>query len=135
MQILNVCEGWVWGKGMCWGTCGRRHPGLEAGQNLFYRQVCHMHWRGTCHRGAGRCRHMHKEYDSYMEELTNLVGPADAAWDWTIDGPEVPQDELTRLLRASTAINPEAVIDGMLQLVHGDAALEAYLQDVRRSVH
>lgn len=84
-------------------------------------------------RDGKACHHLHLEWQTWEETLTATVGARDAVWDWTVDGPEVPEDELTRLLRASTVVNPAAVIDGMLRLVQGDTRLEAYLTEVRHS--
>lgn len=147
MEALNVCNEWIRGKGGCWGTCGRRHPRWQDRQDLFYNQICHKYLRGRdnpprgCHRGD-RCRHMRLEKESWVSVLTNIVGKADATWDWTKEGEELdapeapaPQDELTRLLSTSAVVNPETVIDGMLQLVRGDGPLERYLVEVRNRIH
>ena len=144
MVALNVCYQWVDGKGKCKGTCGLRHPRFQGRTDLFYNQICHKCMRGKdvpprgCHRGPN-CRHMHFSKESWAQDLANIVGEQDAAWDWLQEGPvalapEVAQDELTRLLRSSAVVHPETVIDGMLQLVHGDNLLERYLQEVRNHV-
>ena len=141
---LNVCHEWVEGKGECLGTCGRRRPRFQGRTDLFYKQVCHKYVRDKdvpprgCHRGPD-CRHMHFSKQSWVQDLTNIVGQQDAAWDWLQErpvalAPEVAQDELTRLLRSSAVVHPETVIDGMRQLVHGDLALERYLLEVQHRV-
>lgn len=144
MVALNVCRQWVDGKGGCLGTCGLRHPRFQGRTDLFYKQVCHKYMRGEdvpprgCHHGPD-CRYMHFSKQSWAQDLTNIVGQQDAAWDWLQEGPvalapEVAQDELTRLLRSSAVVHPETVIDGMRQLVHGDLALERYLLEVQHRV-
>ena len=145
MADLNVCHEWVVGKGRCWGTCGRRHPRFQGTTDLFYNQICHKYLRGGlfpasggCHRGDS-CRHMHCDRKSWVKDITNIVGEEDANWDWLQEGPEAlapeaAQDELTRLLRSSAVVDPETVIDGTLQLVHGDGPLERYLLEVRNRV-
>ena len=82
---------------------------------------------------------MHFSKESWVQDLTNVVGEQDAAWDWLEEGPmalapEAAQDELTRLLRSSAVVRPETVINGTLQLVHGHGLLERYLLEVRNHV-
>ena len=136
MLALNVCEEWAEGRDRCWGNCGRRRPRWQ-GRNtdLFYNQICHHFLRRKCRRGPS-CRHTHVERHCFVADLANLVGEEDAAWDWTMDGPapQAPQDELTRLLRASPVVNAETVIDGTLQLVCGDRDLERYFLEVHGRV-
>ena len=74
---------------------------------------------------------MHLEAGDWEAHLADTVGVKDAKWDWTTGPAPTPQDVLTELLRTSASVNPETVIDGILQLVRADRELVAYFEQVR----
>lgn len=136
MESLNVCPDWVAGHGYCCqGACGRRHPRWQGNEDLFYAQICHRFFRHElC--GYRGCRRFHYKRDEWEAKIRHMVATEDTAWDWTRDeGPGTPRDKLSQLLLASTSVSPETVVEGMLQLVRGDLALEGYLLEVRAGIH
>ena len=127
MEKLNVCETWVSCVDKCYGNCGRRRPRWQGSKDLFYYNICHKNIRGTCARRPFACRRLHADPD-WEGQLSHTMGQKDAAWDWTAG------DVLTDLFRSSSSVNPERILDGVLQLVSGDPKLAAYFEEVRDRV-
>ena len=129
-----MCEAWVNCLGPCAiKSCGRRHPRYQGTKDLFWYNICHKHLRRQCRWDNFTCRHLRTEPD-WLQELTKTVGPADAVWDWTTGPLPTPQDDLVELLRASPNVDPQEVLDGILQLVRDDQQLVAYFEEVRDRV-
>ena len=84
MVRLRVCEGWL--EARCMGVCSqkRRHPRWQGTTDLFQRVMCPSFWSaGSC--ASEDCCLFHLSKEEYVQDLTWLVGSADANWDWTKD--------------------------------------------------
>ena len=132
MEMLGVCERWVNCLGECNGCCGLRHPRWQGNRDLFYHNVRRAFSQGQCH--LDRCPLLHiDEEDGWEAALVRVVGPEDAAWDWTSD--RWCPDILADLLESSTRVDSQVVLDGILQLVSDDHELVAYFEQIRDRVH
>ena len=152
MLALGVCEKWL--QGHCLGPpgCSLRYPRWQGPCfDLFYDKCCRKFQRNACHGDRG-CTRLHLPVDTWEQDLTTIVGVADATWDWTQNeglGVELPptvaeaaamrpgethSDMFLRLLMASTVLDRERVLNGMLELVRGDGSLERYLMDTLNSL-
>jgi hypothetical protein len=83
---LRVCKKWL--EGQCFGTCPRRHPRWQGTTDLFQGVMCQSFWRGGCQ--SEDCYRFHLSRGEYVQDLTWLVGEADANWDWTRTEPPTP---------------------------------------------
>jgi len=138
MNALGVCELWL--HGQCFGppVCSLRHPRWMGNVDLFQVVCCRDFQRNGCRLGAD-CPQLHLPAATAVQQLTVLVGAADACWDWT-QNEEMPPyghayaiqqgDALPWFLATSPVLSPagvEAVYETLQYMVRGDAAFEAYL--------
>jgi len=128
---VGVCELWLHGR--CFGppNCSHRHPRWMGNVNLFQVVCCQGFQRNGCRRGA-RCPQLHLPAATALQDLTVLVGAADACWDWA-QNEEVPPLPHAYAIQQGHAFpwfatSPVlAVYDTLLYMVLGDAAFEATL--------